>query len=85
MIDDLERRIDGIQVELRSLSAWHTNVPLLITVPGITWVLVQTIAAEIANVDRFPSPTKRTGYIIRGHACTSPSARQTRAAIRAGR
>jgi transposase len=37
-------------------------VPLLLTVPGIGWVLAFTIAAEIGDIARFPSPKKLCGY-----------------------
>ncbi len=37
-------------------------MPLLCTVPGIGWVLAYTIAAEIGDIARFPSPRKLTGY-----------------------
>jgi transposase len=37
-------------------------VPLLMTVPGIGWVLAYTIASEIGDISRFPSPKKLTGY-----------------------
>src|SRR5207253_322971 len=36
--------------------------PLLVTVPGIGWVLAYTIAAEIGDISRFATPTKLTGY-----------------------
>jgi transposase len=62
LIDDLERQIDQIERELRALGADHPYVPLLITVPGISWVLAYTIAAEIADITRFASPTKLCGY-----------------------
>ena len=32
------------------------------TVPGISWVLGYTIAAEIGDIGRFASPTKLAGY-----------------------
>ena len=32
-------------------------MPLLLTVPGISWVLAYTIAAEIGDIDRFPACT----------------------------
>jgi hypothetical protein len=32
------------------------------TTPGIGWVLGYTIAAEIGDITRFPSPTKLAGY-----------------------
>jgi transposase len=31
-------------------------------VPGIGWVLAYTIAAEIGDIHRFPSPRKLSGY-----------------------
>ncbi len=30
--------------------------------PGISWVLAYTIAAEIGDIDGFPSPRKLAGY-----------------------
>jgi transposase len=62
LIDDLERQIDRIERELRALGADHRYVPLLITVPGISWVLAYTIAAEIGDITRFATPTKLCGY-----------------------
>jgi len=62
MVDDLDRQITGIERELRILGAEHRYVPLLMTVPGIAWVLGYTIAAEIGDITRFPSPAKLAGY-----------------------
>jgi transposase len=62
MIDELEREIADIDRELRALGADHAYVPLLMTIPGIAWVLGYTIAAEIGDIHRFTSPTKLTGY-----------------------
>jgi transposase len=62
LIDELGREIDGLERELRRLGADHRYVPLLLTVPGIAWVLAYTIAAEIGDVARFPSPAKLSGY-----------------------
>jgi transposase len=62
LIDDLDRQIHGIERELRALGADHRYVALLQTVPGIAWVLGYTIAAEIGDITRFPTPTKLTGY-----------------------
>jgi transposase len=62
MIDELDQEIAGIEKELRALGADHRYVPLLMTVPGIAWVLGYTIAAEIGDIDRFASPKKLTGY-----------------------
>jgi transposase len=62
LIDELDRQIDAIESELRSLGADHCYVPLLMTVPGISWVLGYTIASEIGDIDRFASPKKLCGY-----------------------
>jgi transposase len=64
LIDELEREINNCERELRRLGANHDYVPLLLTVPGISWVLAYTIAAEIGDIDRFPSPRKLTGYSV---------------------
>ena len=44
------------------LGAEHRYVPLLCTVPGISWVLAYTIAAELGDINRFPTPRKLAGY-----------------------
>jgi transposase len=62
LIDDLDRQIDAINRELRASGADHPYVPLLLTVPGIGWVLAFTIAAEIGDIARFASPKKLCGY-----------------------
>jgi transposase len=62
LIDELQREIASCETELRTLGADHRYVPLLLTVPGIGWVLAYTIAAEIGDIARFPSPRKLSGY-----------------------
>ena len=62
MIDDLDRQIAEAERELRRLGAEHRYVPLLMSAPGIAWVLGYTIAAEIGDIARFASPAKLTGY-----------------------
>ncbi len=62
LIDDLEREIAAIERELKALGADHEYVPLLLTAPGIASVLGYTIAAEIGDIQRFPSPQKLVGY-----------------------
>jgi transposase len=62
LIDELDREIGDCESELRRLGADHRYVPLLLTVPGIAWVLAYTIAAEIGDIARFPSPLKLSGY-----------------------
>jgi transposase len=62
LIDELDREISDCERELRRLGADHQYVPLLLTVPGISWVLAYTIAAEIGDIRRFASPRKLAGY-----------------------
>jgi transposase len=62
LIDDLNRQIAGCERELRALGADHPYVPLLMSAPGIAWVLGYTIAAEIGDIHRFSSPAKLCGY-----------------------
>jgi transposase len=62
LIDELDREIDNCESELRRLGADHRYVPLLLTVPGIGWVLAYTIAAEVGDIARFGSPRKLAGY-----------------------
>jgi transposase len=62
LIDDLERQIADINRRLREGHADHPYIPLLMSVPGIRWVLAFTIAAEIGEIQRFSSPEKLTGY-----------------------
>jgi len=62
LIDTLDEHIDRCERELRTLGADHRYIPLLMTCPGIGWALAFTIASEIGDIDRFPSPRKLTGY-----------------------
>ncbi len=61
LIDELDEEIAGCERELRQLGAEHRYVPLLLSVPGIGWVLAYTIAAEIGTIERFASPRKLAG------------------------
>jgi transposase len=62
LIDRLDEQIDECERELRRLGAQHRYIPLLTTLPGVAWVLGYTIAAEIGDIARFPSPRKLVGY-----------------------
>jgi transposase len=64
LIDELDREITDCERELRRLGADHRYVPLLRTVPGISWVLAYTIAAELRDINRFPTPRKLAGSQI---------------------
>jgi transposase len=62
LIDELDRQVGECERALRRLGADHRYVPLLMTTPGVGWVLGYTIAAEIGDITRFASPTKLAGY-----------------------
>src|SRR3954452_7876169 len=62
LIGDLDGQIDAINKDLRGGGADHPDVPVLLTVPGIGWVLAFTIAAEIGDIRRFASAKKLCGY-----------------------
>jgi transposase len=62
LIDSLDEQITACEREVRRLGADHRYVPLLMTCPGIAWILGYTIAAEIGDIGRFPTPRKLVGY-----------------------
>jgi transposase len=62
LIETLDAEIVRREVELRRLGASHPYVQLLVTAPGIAWVLGYTIASEIGEISRFPTPVKLVGY-----------------------
>jgi transposase len=62
LIDDLERQISAVNRRLKAGHADHRYIPLLLSAPGVGWVLAFTIAAEIGAIERFPSPEKLAGY-----------------------
>ena len=62
VLDHLGEEITATERELRRLGAQHPYVPLLMSAPGIAWILGYTIAAEIGDITRFASPNKLVGY-----------------------
>jgi transposase len=62
LADELQAEIRGCERDLRTLGSKHPYVPLLMTTPGIAWVLGYTIAAEIGDITRFAAPSKLVGY-----------------------
>jgi transposase len=62
LIDELDLQIAEVAKELRGTGANHPYVPLLLSAPGIGWVLAYTIAAEIGDIQRFETATKLQGY-----------------------
>jgi transposase len=62
LIDTLDEQITACERELRTLGADHPYIPLLLTCPGIGWVLAYTIASEIGDISRFANARKLVGY-----------------------
>src|SRR3954451_11593555 len=62
VIHDLELQIARLTVELRRHGADHRYIPLLVTAPGFGWINAYTVASEIGDINRFPSPVKLCGY-----------------------
>jgi transposase len=62
LIEILDAEIDDCEAALRRQGATHRYVPTLMTAPGIGPVLGYTIAAEIGDITRFPTPKKLVGY-----------------------
>src|SRR5712691_3052977 len=62
LIDGLEEQIAEINARLKERHADHPYVPLLMSAPGIGWVLAFTIAGEIGAIERFASREELAGY-----------------------
>jgi transposase len=62
LIDTLDEQISDCERDLRALGADHPYIPLLVSCPGIGWVLGYTIASEIGDISRFSTPRKMVGY-----------------------
>ncbi|HVA88113.1 MAG TPA: IS110 family transposase, partial [Candidatus Saccharimonadales bacterium] len=62
VLDDLTARIDALELELKQLGADHPAMRVLMTVPGVGWVLAYTIGSEIGDITRFATPKKLAGY-----------------------
>jgi transposase len=62
VIDHLDIQIGRCDQTLRQAAAEDPTVALLQTAPGIGPVLGYTIAAEIGDITRFPTPVKLVGY-----------------------
>jgi hypothetical protein len=61
-IDIIDQQIGAIETKLRADGANHPYAPLLMTVPGVGWILGYTIVAELGDISRFASPSKLCGH-----------------------
>jgi transposase len=62
LIEALDTEISRCMGELSRQTLEHRYLPLLMTIPGIGPVLGYTIASEIGDITRFPTPHKLVGY-----------------------
>ena len=72
VIELLDQRIAPLEHELAPIARADRDVALLITIPGVGDLLALTLAAEIGDISRFPSPRKLVGY-----AGMAPGVRQS--------
>ena len=62
MIDLLDERVAPLERDLRHAARDDERVVLLKTIPGVGDLLGLTLASEIGDVARFPTPRKLIGY-----------------------
>lgn len=62
LIDDLDRRIAAIDLELRRAANDDPRLGLLRTIPGVGPVLAATILAELGDIGRFPMAKHLVSY-----------------------
>ena len=62
VVDDLDRQITQIELELRPIARTDPRVRLLMTIPGLGELLALTIVAEIGDISRFSNARKLIGY-----------------------
>ena len=62
IVELLDQRIAPLERELAPIARASQDVQLLATIPGVGELLALTLAAEIGDVSRFPSPRKLVGY-----------------------
>ena len=62
VLDHLEQEIASCDTAIREYGSNHPYIPLLMTIPGVSWVLAATIAAEIGDIHRFSAPMKLCAY-----------------------
>ena len=75
LIEILNGETNDCEPALRRLGVHHAYEPLLMSAPGIGWVLGYTFAAKIGDITRSATPKKLVGYT--GHPrCPSPRLRR---------
>jgi transposase len=62
VIELLDERVAPLERELRKVAGADPRVMLLKTIPGVGDLLGLTLASEIGDVARFPTPRKLVGY-----------------------
>ena len=62
VIDHLDQQIKECETQIRQAATNHPDTALLQTAPGIGPILGYTIATEIGDIRRFPTPKHLVGY-----------------------
>jgi transposase len=62
LIDFLDARLAPLDAELRPFAKADPRAVILDTIPGVGELLALTIAVEIGEISRFPSPEKLVSY-----------------------
>ena len=71
-IDRLEDSLSKLDKEIRSIAAkYEEDIRILMSVPGVSFILAAAILSEISDVSRFPSPKHLASYaglapVVRG-------------------
>lgn len=60
--DAIEQQVNGIENEMRRIIAKTPEVELLMTIPGIGFILGTVVALEVGDVDRFPNASRLASY-----------------------
>lgn len=61
-LDEVTEQIERIEKRMKKVFSETPEIKLLMTLPGIGFILAVVIATEIGDVGRFASPEKLAGY-----------------------
>lgn len=62
LLEQCETELEIVEEKIRTLAENNSNVKLLMTIPGVSYVRGLEIVAEIGDVNRFPSANKLCSY-----------------------
>jgi transposase len=62
LLDELDRRLDVVEAELRATAARDQSVRLLMTIPGVGVTVAVGLLAAIGDIRRFSEPAQLAAY-----------------------